>query len=138
MVDKKEYKPEVVICEVAVLWASLSVSLFVSAYLVTEIMAQKLGQKKYSRDFVLMAYSSCAAYIIIIIYGLFPFDFFRLLFVLGVYSYYLYWIGIPYLVQTKDSELKTFYGLLSLFIMIITYLLMFFLFDKIFEEIFVK
>ena len=128
-------EPKYIICEIAILWTSLSAGLFVSAYLVTEIMAQQLRKRNHNRDFALMAYSSCAAYIIIIIVALFPFPFLRLLLVLGFYSYYLYWTGMPYIVQVEDRE-RTFYGLLSLVIMIITYMLLFFLFGNTFRELF--
>ena len=118
-----------VVYKIVVLWTSLSVGLYVSAYLVTEIMAQQLGNKNHNRDFALMAYSAGAAYIIIIVVSLFPFPFFKMFLVLAFYSYYLYWTGIPHLVQVEGRE-RNFYGILSFVIMMITHILMFFLFGK--------
>jgi len=123
-----------VIYKIAILWTSLSISLFVSSYLITEIMAQQLGDKNHNRDFALMAYSAGAAYLVIIVWSLFPF--FSEFLVLTLYSCYLYWTGITYLIQVEESERK-FYGFLSLIITMITYILMFFLFGKILKAIFV-
>ena len=117
-----------VIYKIAILWSSLSVALYVSAFLVTEIMAQQLGQRNHKRDFALMAYSASVAYLVIIVWAMFPF--FSEFLVLILYSCYLYWIGIPFIIQREGRE-QTFYGLLSFSIMMITYILTFFLFGKI-------
>ena len=126
-----------VICEIAVWWTSLSVGLFVSSFFVTEIMAQQLGYKNHNRDFALMAYSSCAAYLVITVVVLFPFPYFKMFLVLAFFSFYLYWTGIPYLIKAESRE-RTFYGLLSFVIILITYILAYFLFRKIFVELLVS
>ena len=117
---------------IATLWASLCVGLFISAFFVTEFMAVELDRREHKRDFALMAYSSIAAYLMIIIVFLSPLIEFI---VLALYSCYLYWSGIPHLIQIED-KLRMKYGLLSLFVTATVYSLMFFVFSKIFKAIF--
>jgi hypothetical protein len=121
-----------VIYRIATLWASLSAGLFVSAFLVSEIMAQQEVTKDYNRDFALMAYSSSVVYIVIVLIELSPF---KELIVLVFYSCYLYWTGIPRLIR-EESRIQMIYGLLSFVIIAFTYFLMYFLFEKIFASIF--
>jgi len=160
-----DYSIGYVLSEIVIKLTSLSVGLFLSAYLVTEITAQLIGYKDYNRDFVLMAYSKGTLYVIIIIVALFPFPFLKMLYALGFYSCYLYWIGIPLLVEVENEdygnlneereemkprcpqqqsrrqlstrEQKT-YGLLATIIMAITYSLLFFLFGKMFKTLLVN
>ena len=121
-----------IICQILILWTSLSAGLYISAYFLTEIMAQQTGERNHNRDFALMAYSSGAAYLVIIIVALFPF--FSELYVLALYSCYLYWTGIPHIIRLESRE-RMSYALLSLIIMIVTYTLVLFLFDKILSSI---
>ena len=120
------------ICRIFVLWSSLSVGLYISSFLITEIMAREVETREYNRGFALMAYSLGAACLVIIIVALFPF--FREFIVLAFYSCYLYWLGIPHLIQA-DGKKRTIYGMTSFVIMALTYLLTFFLFGNIFEAI---
>ena len=123
-----------IIYKIAILWTSLSAGLYISSYLLTEIMAQQTGQRNHNRDFALMAYSSGAVYSVIVIVALFPF--FSELYLLAFYSCYLYWTGIPHLIQVEGRERMT-YALLSVIIMMVTYTLMLFLFGKILKAILV-
>jgi len=118
--------------KIAILWASISSGLFFSAFVVTEIMAQHLSVRSHNRDFTLMAYSSGAAYLVIIIVGLFPF--FNEFLALAFYSCYMYWQGIQYIIQVEDKQ-KIIYGLLSYIIMVLTYSLTYFFFEKILKAI---
>jgi len=113
---------------IALLWFSLSVGLYFSTFVITEIMAQQVGSRNHDKSFALMAYSSVAAYLTIIIVALFPF-FYELL-VLAFYACYLYWSGIPHLIQINGQK-RMMYGLISFIIVLLIYSLVFFLFSKI-------
>ena len=117
---------------IATLWASLGVGLYLSAFFVTEIMSGELDKREYGRDFALMAYSSAAIYIVVIIVALFPF--FKEFLVLALYSCYLYWRGIPDMIKV-EGKTRSNYGLISLIITALIYSLLFFLFGKIFKSI---
>jgi hypothetical protein len=127
-----KFSPRYVIYLIFTIWTTFSAGLYVSAFLVSEIMAQQVSKKDYSRDFALMAYSSSAVYLVIVIVALSPF---RELLILAFYSFYLYWTGIPHMIQAT-GRIQMTYGLLSFVIVSITYLLMYFLFEKIFASIF--
>ena len=134
-VPRDVYSATYVLYHIARLWASLSAGLYLSAFLITEIMANQVGSRNHNRSFSLMAYSSGAAYLSIIVVALFPF--FNELIVLAFYSCYLYWQGIPYLIQVDDQK-RMMYGLLSLIIVALTYFLMFFFFDNILKALMIS
>ena len=117
---------------IALLWASLSAGLYFSAFVITEIMAHQLSARDHNRAFTLMAYSSCAAYLVIAVVSLFPF--FKELLVLAFYSCYLYWKGIPYMMGVEGQK-RMIYGLLSFIIVILVYVLMLFFFGKVLMSI---
>ena len=117
---------------IAILWSSLSAGLYFSSFVITEIMAQQTGSKNHDKSFALMAYASGAAYLTIIIVLLFPF--FKELLVLAFYACYLYWCGIPHLIQIYGQK-RMMYGLFSFIIVLLIYSLMFFLFSKILTAI---
>ena len=121
------YSAGYVICRIAVLWASISGGLFMSAFVVTGILEDNKS------DYVLIAYSLSATYIVIVIVSLLPF--FKEFLVLSLYSFYLFWQGIPYLINL-EGEQRMKYGLLSLTITVLTHLLVFFLFRNIFNSIY--
>ena len=116
------------VCEIAILWTSLGAGLYFSAFVITEIMAQQLGSKDHNRDFALIAYSLGAAYLVMIVVGLFPF--FNEFLVLAFYSGYLYWLGIPHLIKVEGRQ-RMIYGLLSPVIFILTHSLAFFFFGRV-------
>jgi len=122
----------IAICRIVILWSSLSAGLYFSAFMITEIMAQQVGSRDHDKSFALMTYASAAAYLTIIIVALFPF-FYELL-VLSFYSCYLYWRGIPFLVQ-KNGQKRMIYGLFSFIIVLLIYSLAFYLFSKIWRAI---
>ena len=126
--SRELYSAGYVIGKIVNLWASLSVGLYFSAFVITEIMAPQVEQRDHHRSFALMAYSSGAAYLVIFLVALFPF--FNELLVLAFYSCYLYWRGIPYLIQVSGQKQMT-YALLSFIIVVLIYSLMFFFFGKI-------
>jgi uncharacterized membrane protein HdeD (DUF308 family) len=98
-------------------------------------MAHQVGSKDHDRTFALMAYASGVVYLVIVMVALFPF--FGELSVLAFYSCYLYWRGIPYLIQVQDRK-QMIYGLLSFIIVILTYLLMFFFYGNVLNAIFMQ
>ena len=130
--SRELYSAGFVICKIVNLWASLSAGLYFSAFVITEIMAHQVEQRDHHRSFALMAYSSGAAYLVIFIVALFPF--FTELLVLAFYSCYLYWRGIPHLIQVSGQK-QMIYGLLSFIIIALIYSLMFFIFGKILRTI---
>ena len=81
-----------------------------------------------------MAYSSGAAYLAITIVALFPF--FNELFALAFYSCYLYWKGIPYLIQVEGQK-QMMYGLFSFIIVLLIYFLTFIFFKNVLSAILV-
>jgi len=126
--SREEYSLGFVLYKVVFLWASLSVGLYLSTYVITEIMAHQVGSRDYNRDFALIAYSSGAAYLVIAFVALFPF--FNELLILAFYSCYLFWRGIPCLIRVEGQK-QMIYCLLSLIIILLVHLLMFFLFGNI-------
>ena len=133
--SRELYSAGYVIYRIAMLWTSLSAGLYISSFVVTEIIAHHTGAGGHNRDFALMAYSAGTAYLVIIIVALFPF--FNELYVLAFYSCYRYWTGIPHLIRI-DGINRTKYGILSLLVMLLTYSLSFFFFDKVFKAIFLN
>jgi len=131
--SREIYSISFVFCKIAILWTSLSAGLFFSTFVIAEIMAKRMNAKDHDRSFALMAYSTGSALLVIVIVALFPF--YKELFVLMFYSCYLYWRGIPSLVQIQGQK-RMIYGLLSFIVVAIIYLLMFFLFGNILKAIF--
>ena len=132
--SREKYSAAYVFYLVTLLWTSISAGLYLSAFLITEIMAHRFGTKNHDQSFALMAYSSGAAYLTITIVALFPF--FSELLVLAFYTCYLYWRGIPYLIQVEDQK-QMIYGLLSFIIAVLVHLLMFFFFGNVLKSILV-
>ena len=117
---------------IVLLWSSLSGGLYFSAFVITEVLAQQVGSRDHHKSFALMGYASAAAYLTIIIVALFPF--FNELLVLSFYACYLYWSGIPHLIQINGQK-RMIYGLFSFIIVLLIYLLMFFFFSKIWRAV---
>ena len=130
--SRELYSATYVLCEIAILWTSLSTGLYFSSFVIAEIMAHQVGSKNHNRSFALMAYASGAAYLAISVVELFPF--FNELRVLAFYACYLYWQGIPHLIQGENQK-HFMYGLLSFIIAALIYFLMFFFFRNILEAI---
>ena len=130
--SRELYSAGYVIYRIVLLWALLSAGLYLSAFVITEIMKHQLGTRNHRRAFTLMAYSSFAAYLVIAVVSLFPF--FRELLVLAFYSCYLFWTGIPFLIGVEGHK-RMIYGLLSFIIVIFVYLLMLFFFGKVLRAI---
>ena len=126
------YTVAYVVCRILILWTSLVAGLFLSAAVLTEIMAQKTGVKDHNKSFALMANSASAAYIVIIIVEFFPFipEFL----ILALYSCYLFRLGMPKLIQVEGQK-QVGYGLLALVITALTHFVMFFLFGNIFRAL---
>ena len=131
--SREEYSAGFVLYMITFLWALLTSGLYLSAFVITEIMAHQMGARDHNRDFALIAYSFGAAYLVIAIVSLFPF--LSELLILAFYSCYLFWRGIPYIIRVGDQK-RMIYGLLSFIIMVLVYLLMFFLFGNILRAIF--
>jgi len=131
--SRELYSAGYVLYWIVLLWALLSAGLYLSAFVITEIMVHQIGSRNHNRDFALIAYSFGAAYLVITIVMLFPF--FNELLVLAFYSCYLLWRGIPFLIGVEGQK-QMIYMLLSLIIMILSYLLMFFLFGNVLRAIF--
>ena len=130
--SREVYSSGFVLYRTTLLWASLSVGLYFSAFIITEIMDRQVGSKDHSRSFALMAYSSGAAYFVIALVALFPF--FNEMLVLAFYFCYLYWRGIPYLIKVEGQK-QMIYGLLSFIIIALIHLLIFFFFGNISKAI---
>ena len=135
-VSRELYSAAYVLSSIAILLCSLIAGLYFSAFMITEIMAQQVEMRDHNRSFALMAYASGAAYLTIIFVSLFPFPYLKQLLVLAFYSCYLYWRGIPYLIQTNGQK-RMIYGILSFIIVTLVYSLMFFFFGKIWRAILV-
>ena len=132
--SREIYSIGYVCCRIAILWTSLSAGLFVSAFVITEVMSAQVNSKDHNRSFALLAYSSGAAFLVIAIVAMFPF--FKELLVLAFYSCYLYWQGIPFLIRIEGQK-QMIYGLFSFIVVALIYLLMFFFFEKIMTSIFI-
>jgi len=132
--SREFYSAAYVLYTIAILWTSLSVGLYVSAFLITEIMAHQVEARDHNRSFALMAYALGAAYLTIIVVSLFPFPFLKQMLVLAFYACYLYWRGIPHLIQIQGQK-RMMYGLFSFIIVLLIYSLMFFFFEKIWRAI---
>jgi len=130
--SREIYSVGYVIYRIVLLWISLSAGLYFSAFVITEIMAHQLGTRDHIRSFALMAYSSCAAYLVIALVSMFLF--FKELLVLAFYSCYLYWTGIPYLIGVEGQK-RMIFGLLSFMVVFLVYLLMLFFFGKVLSAI---
>ena len=124
--SRELYSAAFVICRIAILWASASTGLFVSALVANGVQEEN---KPY---FQLIAYSLSATYIVIVLVSLMPF--FKEFIVLAFYSFYLFWQGITHLLKV-DSEKIMKKGLLSISITVLTHLLMYFLFKNIFNSL---
>ena len=129
--SRELYSAAYVIYIIILLWTSISAGLYLSAFVIAEIMAHQAGTKNHDRSFALMAYSLGAAYLTIAIVALFPF--LNELLVLAFYACYLYWQGIPHLIQIEGPK-QMMYALFSIIIVILVYLLMFFFFGNILKE----
>ena len=129
---REQYSASYVAYRIAILLTSLSAGLYLSAFVITEIMVHQMGSRNHHRAFALIAYASGTAYLVIAIVELFPF--FSELLVLAFYSCYLYWRGIPHLIRV-DGQKQMIYGLLSFIIMALIYSLMFFLFGNLWRAI---
>jgi len=132
--SRELYSAAYVLYKIAILLTSISAGLYLSAFMIAEIMAQQLGTKNHEKSFALMAYASGAAYLTITIVALFPF--LNELLILAFYSCYLYWQGIPHLILVEDQK-QMIYGLLSFIIFVLVHLLMFFFFGNVFKAILV-
>jgi hypothetical protein len=132
--SREHYSAGYVVFIIAVMWAALSAGLYVSSFVIAEIMAHQVGSRNHLRVFALMAYSLGATYLVIAFVALIPF--FSELAVLAFYSCYLYWRGIPYLIGVEGQK-QMIYGILSFIVVVLVYLLMFFVFGKILNEILV-
>ena len=130
--SRELYSAGYVLGWVVILWTSLSAGLYFSAFVIAEIMTHHVESKNHDRTFALMAYSSGTAYLVITIVALFPF--FNELLVLAFFPCYLYWRGIPYLIQVEGPK-QMIYGLLSFIIVMLIYLLMFFFFGNVLRAI---
>ena len=130
--SREVYSISYVCYVIAFLWTSISAGLYLSAFLIAEIMAGQVNSKDHCRSFALMAYSSGVACLVIALVALFPF--FKEMLVLAFYSCYLYWQGIPFLIQAQGQK-QIIYGLLSFIVVILTYLVIFFFFGKIWAAI---
>ena len=133
--SREVYSISYVCYKITFLWTSLSAGLYFSALIITEIMALQVNSKDHDLSFALMTYSSSAAYLVIAIVTLFPF--FKELLVLVFYSCYLYWRGIPFILQIHGQK-RMIYGLLSFFVVIAMYSLMFFFFGNVLRELMVN
>ena len=124
-----------VICRVAFFISSLGIGLYISSYLIAEIMSRQLGGPKYARIFSLMAYSCGPAFLVIAVVELFPF--FSELIILSLYSCYLYWKGIPAVLQIQGQK-QTTMTILSLVIIAVVFCLAFYFFGHIFRALFIE
>ena len=129
---REVYSLSYVCCKIAILWTSLSVSLYVAAFVIAEILTVQVSSKDHNRSFALLAYSNGVTCLVITLVNLFPF--FNEMLVLAFYACYLYWQGIPYMIQAKGQK-QMIYGLLSFIIIALIYFLMFFFFGNIFRSI---
>ena len=127
-ISREQYSTAYVLRIIVLLWTSLSAGLYLSSFVIAEIMAQRVETKNHNLSFALMAYSSGAAYLVITVVALFPF--FSELLVLMFYTFYLYWRGIPHLIQIEGQK-QMIYGLFSFIVVLLIYFLMFFFFGNV-------
>jgi len=131
-VSREKYSVAYVLYWIVFMWTSLSAGLYLSAFLIAEIMAHQVGKKDHDRSFALMAYASGAAYLTIAVVALL--SSLNELIVLAFYACYLYWKGIPHLIQV-DGQKQMIYGLFSFIIVLLVYLLMFFFFGNVLKAV---
>ncbi len=127
-----EYSFNYVVGHIATLLISLIGGLYLSSYIITEVMGRIAGSRNHDKTFALVAYSAGATYLVIAIVELFPF--FKELTILGFYSCYLYWRGVPHIINILEQK-RMIYCILSFIIMGIIYLLMFYFIGNIFKAI---
>ena len=126
-----------VVYKVMLLWCSLSSGLYLSSFLITEVMAQYIGSKNHNKTFELAAYSSGVVFLVITVVQLFPF--FNELLVLAFYAGYLYWRGIPYLIKIQEHDQKQMaFGILSFVIVALTYSIVVYFFVNVLSTIFIS
>lgn len=94
---------------------------------------QQTGTKNHDSVFALMACSFGPAFLVIATVELFPF--FNELSVLSLCSCYLYWRGIPYMIDIKGQK-QMIFGILSFVVVTLTGSLLFYLFGNILKSLF--
>ena len=128
------YSAIYVLRKITIILASLIAGLYASAFVITEIMANQVGSRNHHRAFALLAYSSGAAYLVIAVVALFPI--LIELLVLMFYACYLYWQGIPHLIQIEGQK-HLIYSLISFIVVVLVHYIMFFFFGNVLEAILV-
>ncbi len=131
--SREVYSFGYVVYKVAILWCSLGAGLYLASFVITEITARQIGSKNHDKVFALMAYASSAAYLVMIVVALFPF--FSELLVLAFYSCYLYWRGIPYVIQVRGQK-QMIFTILSFVIVAAVFSLTFYFFGNILRALF--
>jgi hypothetical protein len=120
--------------KIAVPLCSLSLGLYLSAFLVNVLMTTlHIGPRNLQKIFGLMAYAFSVACLVICMVALFPF--FKELLVLSFFSVYLYWRGIPYMLDIPENNRPAFLAL-SLVVLALVYALAFYFFKQILSAIF--
>ncbi|MDR3094225.1 MAG: YIP1 family protein [Bacteroidales bacterium] len=122
-----------VVKRMLLLFASLSAGLYLSAFLINTTMIH-LCQRNIQGVFALMAYSSSVAMLLIAMVELLPFPYLKELLVLMFYSVFLYWRGIPAILDIPAGKRGAFI-VLSVVTSAAGYALPFFLFSKILNAI---
>ena len=122
-----------VVKRIFLLLASLSAGLYLSAFLINTTMIH-LCQRNMQGVFALMAYSSGIAMLLIAMVELVPFPYLKELMVLAFYSIFLYWCGIPAILDIPAGKRGAFI-VLSVIVAAAGYALPFFLFSKILNAI---
>jgi hypothetical protein len=103
---------------------------YLSAWLIWEIAISFSSSSNSNRIFNLVVFSHAPFFIILALYKLFPALLFFL--ILGIYSFYLFWLGYD-IYSGIDKEKKIVFVILSGFVMILTFLLVSVIFDSVYE-----
>jgi hypothetical protein len=128
-VSRIDFSVVYVVKRMILLFCSLSAGLYLSAFLINTTMIH-IGKRNMQGVFLLMAYSSGVAMLLIAMVELVPFPYLKELMVLAFYSFFLYWRGIPAVLDI-DANKRSVFMILSVVVAAAGYALPFFLFGKI-------
>ena len=130
--SRELYSFQFVLCKIATLWLSLCAGLYLTSFIVTEIMGRNTGMKNHDKNFELLANAATSAYLVLFIVELFPF--FKEFLVLTLFSGYSYWVGLP-IVLKIEGRMREIYWIVAFITAIVIHFLTFFLFGNILRSI---
>ena len=104
--------------------------MYIASWLITEVAISFGDHNSSAAIFNLVIYSHAPFFLILSLTKLFPALFFMM--ILGVYSFYIFWLGMGKLLDIQENK-KLVFLLLSSLVMILTFLLLSVVFDSIYN-----